>query len=71
MHLVQKATQVAKEWSVSEQDTLDILNGFTHEYDHLLEEYNSNPNPENEKRVLDELSNYACDYLFRVTLSYL
>jgi hypothetical protein len=72
MYLIQKATVIVNNWTLNEDDALEVLRSFiSSEHSSLLDEYEYNPSPELEKNILNKLESFACDYLFANQLSYL
>jgi len=72
MYLIQKATVIVNNWTLNEDDALEVLRSFiSSEHSSLLDEYEYNPSTELEKNILNKLESFACDYLFANQLSYL
>lgn len=72
MYLIQKATVIVNNWTLNEDDALEVLRSFiSSEHSSLLDEYEYNPSPELEKNILNKLESFACEYLFANQLSYL
>jgi hypothetical protein len=71
MYLIQKATAIAKQWTLNEDDAIEVLRSFISLESSLLDEYELSPSIELENNILNKLSSFACDYLFANQLSYL
>lgn len=71
MYLIQKATAIAKDWTLNEESAFEVLRLFISSESTLLDEYASNPSIELENSILSKLSSFACDHLFANDLSYL
>jgi hypothetical protein len=71
MYLLQKATRIVNNWTLNEDDALEVLNAFTKANSALLDHYEVLPHLALEKEILSKLESFACNYLFDNQLSYL
>lgn len=64
MYLTQKITHIVNKYSTNDDLSLELILHFNDKYNHLLEEYDNNPNDNLEEQILFEFESFVLDKLY-------